>query len=707
MARTSSHLSGIRLVAGVILLAQSTSWAGDRVFFNRGSVDLRNIQQIMQKNQSELNQDLLIQFHKPVQRSEQLKLQQLGLQILGYLPEDVLVVRGSLSVANQAQKENSNIRVVQVYPADMKLSVDLKPMSVFSAEKNHNYLIKTFTLADTARLSQSLLKIQGTDVVVAEGKSILIQTSEKNILKIAALVGVEHIQEPPVMKTMDMKFDEDLTVSTQATGDFSDLVGNESGHQVMRFDSVWKSGFKGQNQVASMADTGLDTGDMNTVSPDFKSALVDGQFFAPFAKSWEDPMGHGTHVAGSIVGRGLASSGKIHGGATEAGFVAQSMWSPMMENLMVPGKLGNMFAKAYEKGARVHSNSWGSAANFGGYDNFAIQVDEFMFQNPEMLVIFAAGNSGVDKDKDGRIDANSMASPGTAKNALTVGASKNVTATGGIQKYIRELKSSADNWPAEPILSSKLSDNENGMAMFSSRGPTKDGRIKPDISAPGTNILSDRSHHPKAEALWGAYNADYAWSGGTSMATPLVAGAATVTRQILQEKYKVAKPSAALVKAVLMNTATDMFPGQFGEVGAARGQELLTRRPNSDEGYGRVNMETLNTRALKVVDQTSGVAQGETQTVDFEVTQENTVTINLVYTDAPGSANASQALVNDLDMGLFNAQGQALAQVADHTNNHEYIEQKLPVGKYQLKITGYKVPQGMAGKQPYAVVIGF
>lgn len=709
------------LIATVII--HSVSWAGEKVFFQRKTFDpLQSQTQLLQleensrgstvfsESYSNLDQDLLVQFHQPVSFQEQKQMKSFGLKVLGYLPEDVLVVRGSWSLARKAQAQNKNIRAITPYPAEVKLSLGLTPMSVFSVEQTHKYLIQTFTAEDAKKVAHLIDQKNYGLVLSSEGKSILLQTAEKNILAIAGWTGVEHIQEPVAMKTMDMDLSADAEKpsdqQTLAAGDYSDLVGNESGHSVMRFNSIWSAGYKGQGQIASMADTGLDTGDLNTISADFKNAIVDGEVFAPYGKSWEDPMGHGTHVAGSIVGRGVVSSGKIHGGATEAGFVAQSIWSPMMNNLMLPSKLGSMFGKAYEKGARVHSNSWGGGANFGAYDNFASQVDDFMFQNQEMLIIFAAGNSGVDKNKDGRIDANSMASPGTAKNALTVGASKNVTSTGGIQKYIRELRSSADNWPAEPILSSKLSENENGMAMFSSRGPTTDGRIKPDICAPGTNILSDRSHNPKAEALWGAYNADYAWSGGTSMATPLVAGAATVTRQMLQDKYKVASPSAALLKAVLMNTATDMFPGQFGEVGAAKGQELLTQRPNSDEGYGRVNMDTIMQRALVLFDDTVGVAQGETKTYDFDVKQDTLVTINMVYTDAPGSTNAARALVNDLDISLVDSQGQILANPADHTNNHEYIQQKLNAGHYQLKVNGARVPQGKAGKQSFALVVG-
>ncbi|MEK7790051.1 MAG: S8 family serine peptidase, partial [Deltaproteobacteria bacterium] len=102
---------------------------------------------------------------------------------------------------------------------------------------------------------------------------------------------------------------------------------------------------------------------------------------------------------------------------------------------------------------------------------------------------------------------------------------------GGIQKPWGKFKEADKKWGAEPIASDMPSNNPNGLAAFSSRGPTPDGRLKPDVVAPGTNVLSARSHMPNSEKLWGEYNEHYLWSGGTSMATPLVSGSAALVRQ--------------------------------------------------------------------------------------------------------------------------------------------------------------------------------
>jgi serine protease AprX len=439
---------------------------------------------------------------------------------------------------------------------------------------------------------------------------------------------------------------------------------------------------------------------------DFAGMVPEGHIFGLFAKSWEDPMGHGTHVAGSVMGTGVASGGKIRGGAFESRMVAQGMWSPMLNNLTVPTKVADLFSKANTAGAKIHTNSWGSARNLGAYDSFAQQVDEYTAANPDMLVIFAAGNSGVDMDKDGRIDYGSVSSPGTAKNVLTVGSSKNLVSNGGIQRMLKELRIGQQNWGAEPLASSRLSDNAQGLAPFSSRGPARDGRLKPELVAPGTNILSNKSMHEKAEDLWGAYNSDYVWSGGTSMSTPLTAGAAAIVRQYLIEDRKIAAPSASLVKAVLMHTATDMFPGQFGAIGKARGQEILASRPDNDQGYGLVDVQKATTLGgALLVDEQNGLATNERHTYQVRVDRSAKLTATLVYTDAPGAAAAAKALVNDLDLVLIDAQGNETT-LSDRINNSEMIETDVPAGSYQVQVRGFNVPQGIAaGKQPYALIV--
>src|SRR5262249_49515751 len=154
------------------------------------------------------------------------------------------------------------------------------------------------------------------------------------------------------------------------------------------------------------------------------------------------------------------------------------------------------------------------------------RADQFMWDHPDMAIFYAAGNSGTDGTPgalgfctggNGVIDPDSLLTPATAKNVISVGASESDRASGGRGALPWLLLSFC--FATSPVATDLIANNANGMAAFSSRGPTDDGRIKPDLVAPGTNIVSNKSHYPGATSLWGDYesNSNYVYSGGTSM----------------------------------------------------------------------------------------------------------------------------------------------------------------------------------------------
>jgi hypothetical protein len=144
------------------------------------------------------------------------------------------------------------------------------------------------------------------------------------------------------------------------------------------------------------------------------------------------------------------------------------------------------------------------------------------------------------------------------------------------------------------------------MADFSSRGPTADGRLKPEVVAPGTWVLSVRAAQAPDGSFWGNFNQDYAYMGGTSMATPLAAGGAAVVREWVNKARGIAQPSAALLKALIVNGATQQ-PGQ--------------PLASNDSGYGRVDLKNTVTANYVVMDdhvqglQTDGVVSYTVQVV--------------------------------------------------------------------------------------------
>lgn len=694
-----------RKIVGVLIyiLISNNAVAGDVLHFKNAKLQ-RGMERFSLESEGQEAQTRfqVVQFKNKISAKDIKAIKALGAQIHRYIPDDaVLIELKDLSHLSQI-KTLAGINNVEAFTAELKLSSELQ-----NVRGNTKVVVHTF---GKNNLNSILQQISNREILKQDNNSFALELSPQSIHSLAQMEGVEWIQALPSLEFFDYDIKANLEVTAAiplaAPTTVEQLTGFESGTKLMNFESAWNKGYTGKNQVVAYSDTGLDVGTTAGIHPDFTDAVMKGFAYGLFSTSWSDPMGHGTHVAGSILSRGNSSKGILKGGAFEAKLVVGGMWSTLINNLMPPQDATVMFKDAYQLGARVHSNSWGSSQNLGAYDAFAQKVDEFAWNNPEMLILFAAGNSGADKNKDGKIDVDSIGSPATAKNVLTVGASENIT-EGGINANWGKLKdqSGSPMFPTEPIASDKVSDNAKGIAAFSSRGPTDDGRIKPDIVSPGTNILSTKSHDKKAKDLWGPFNSDYTWCGGTSMATPLTAGAATVVRQYLMQTVKLNQPSASLLKAVMMHTATDLYPGQYGAIGKDKGQELNTTRPNVDEGFGLTNLDrATNLAGDYIVDEKLGVGDGSSKTFTVTASVPTELEVTMVYTDAPGSPSASKALVNDLDIQITQ-NGKVLRSGSDHLNNFENVKTMVQKGAIQITVKGSRVIQTRAqSKLPFALV---
>ncbi|MCL4558671.1 MAG: S8 family serine peptidase [Deltaproteobacteria bacterium] len=205
----------------------------------------------------------------------------------------------------------------------------------------------------------------------------------------------------------------------------------------------------------------------------------------------------------------------------------------------------------------------------------------------------------------------------------------------------------------------------------------------------------------------------YMFLGGTSMATPVAAGSAAIVRQWLASQG-ITDPSAALMKAVLINTAHDMYPGQYGT-----GRYLeVPRRPNGVEGWGRVDLSRLLVPSgdwrIHTFDYPvgSGMTTTGQRALDFEVLDHDPLVATLVWTDYPASPGASTDIVNQLEMSVVGPAGRTYypngMDRPDLVNNVQQVEIQDPVtGIYRLTVKGHNVPEGAlpAGDQPYALVI--
>jgi subtilisin family serine protease len=346
-----------------------------------------------------------------------------------------------------------------------------------------------------------------------------------------------------------------------------------------------KIGLSGEGEIIGVADTGVDK-----THPDLAKRLLGASAWGRKGVT-DDPDGHGTHVAGCAVGDGTASKGEVMGAAPQAKVFVQSILDKNGTLGGLPKDLTELLQEAYDKGVRIHNNSWG-AYIFSHYSNNSFDIDRFVVNNPDMLVVIAAGNQGLGIPRDangpmnaaqGLVDWPCVAEPATAKNGLTVGASRSSRKAGGYAELTWQ-DVWPDRYPHPPIATERISSNDQCLAAFSSRGPSNDQRFKPDVVAPGTDIAAARSKDAPKHKFWGAYpkNKQYGFMGGTSMAAPYVAGCAALVREWYRTKGKWATPSAALLKATLINgtrriAGTDAVAPLDGE-------------PNYHQGFGRIDM---------------------------------------------------------------------------------------------------------------------
>ncbi|CAM9132446.1 unnamed protein product, partial [Laminaria digitata] len=359
-----------------------------------------------------------------------------------------------------------------------------------------------------------------------------------------------------------------------------------------------------------------------------------------------------TEHGGMARGAKLAIFDTFAGDLTLVDFPGNGLWEPCLG-----------------AGCKLHSNSWGGDLNCT-VDPLDVEYDDFMYKNPENLLIFAAGNSG--DVTDGRTVC-TIASPAIGKNALAVGA----TSSG----ETRLSRTGEDG---------KAADGTNGwgdvdtVAYFSSYGPTQDGRIKPEVVAPGDAIYSAAGDGSDTHScrLW-AY-------AGTSMACPIVAGASAMVRQyFLDASFYFDdvtergwcdddacmrgsfSPSSATIKALLINSANLM--GGSSE-------------PDGHRGFGRIHLEMGmplegdGDLALFVADSANTSIPELTQhEFSFEVDAGAGLDFRatLSWIDPPATALATVQLVNNLDLVIFSPSGTThtmwASGVADNVNVNERV----------------------------------
>ncbi len=640
------------------------------------------------------------------------KLVGLGVEIIGFLPNQAYVVRHG-GVAPAQLQALAGVRWAGAYEATWKVHPSLLAPPVASAVTLE---IEGFAGESATRIGRALRKSVPAAVVE---------------------LAREDLRSPRIRITVPADRAQQLVVAA-ATLDGVAWVGsfieprlhNDESIGPMQANAatgtpIWDRDITGTGQIVAISDSGLDrneswftrydngSGVVNmltdadnplppAVGATFTTRKVYGYWVQPGATGYDNnadcgggPTGyHGTHVVGTVAGdRGATATptDPAHDAAGDDGMApnAQILFQDIGNDttgcLSGLGNLRATIAQASAGGAHLSNNSWGAPSS-GAYAGNDVDVDAATWDVQDLLFVVSAGNNGP--------GAATIGSPGNAKNALTVGANGH--------------------------------GNSTAIAGFSSRGPTQDQRIKPDIVGPGSAIVSaaGNSNDGPLEQVGTTRTLS-----GTSMSAPTVTGSAALLRQYFEDGWYPrgartpadrVDPNGAMTKALLLN-----------------GTAVLGTWPTNTFGWGRLWLESNlyfnagvgggagDTRRMRFWERerVAGLATGEQHTYTLQsVGAGEDLRVSLVWFDPEGGLGAAISLVNNLDLEVVAPNGTDVYRgnvfvagasspntgTADARNTVEQVLIAAPVaGSYQIRVRGGAVPgngREFSTRQGYALV---
>lgn len=550
----------------------------------------------------------LVQMTGPIYETWIEELKTDGIEVLGYIPHYALIVRADVEQIIQA-KTKSFVQWTGIYQPAYKLEKDLQNL-----EGTIHTTVQVFPNEDIDDIAQQIREM-GFEVTQIENhvlcKTMDVVLDIEQLSDIARIPGVLWIQEwfEPTPCNLNCQW-------VTQTGWRSSIPSNPGARQ------VWYNGVVGNGVVLNTTDTGITTNHQQFYDPSYP---ITGTGVYPNHRkvvAYKNYQGaafgdvggyHGTHVNCTVAGDDTTQGSQPYDGMAKKARIYFVDIGNASGGLVVPTNLTAMYdtihlGRGLPYTILQHSGSWGWGNSSGTYLLQDASTDAYIYANPDFLNLYAAGNE---------YSSRTIRNPGIAKNVLTIGAMLNST-------------------------------NSTQIASFSSRGPTLDNRIKPNIMAPGdgTNLWA---------GLWsanGAGTSGYKGMSGTSMATPATNGAIGLIRQYLLAGFypsgaantsdSIKYQSAALLRAMTMVSADPNV-----------GYTI----PNSNVGWGRIDVDSVlffagNSRNLIIIDDTIGVTTGVSITDSFIVNSAIPLRVCMAWTDTAASSGANSTLVNNLHLEL-------------------------------------------------------
>jgi hypothetical protein len=650
------------------------------------------------------DQIVLVQFPGPVTARQVRALRAASLRVYTYLPDNAFLVKVPARSLTRARLATLGATWSGPWHPAYKISPALAAVAPTTDKAPEDYRPVLLHIFPDADLSEVVRQIRDLGLQAVVGSQRGRSFSRVRLLLSPTEIAA-HREELARLRDV---FWIDLEGRKALRNDTTVWVG-QSGLSGGQTTPIFAQGIFGEGQTVAIVDTGIDpdmcwfrdtarglpptnacnggtvvdTNQRKVIAVDF---LWSTECSGGISNSEWDTQDHGTHVAGTVAGDNFANlllHDTADGMAPGAKLVIQDAGFRTDNCGDLPGigcpvvDLNPIFQQAYNQGARLHTNSWGDNENATVQNNYSAgsqDVDEFMWNHKDFLIFFAAGNSGP--------GSGSVGSPSTAKNGVSVGATLRSTSA-------------------------------NSMASFSSCGPTTDGRLKPDVTVPGSSIVSANNDLSASTNNCGTLSLS-----GTSMASPGAAGLTALIRQYFTEGWYPTgtevstngfTPSAALLKASLINSAVNMTG--------------TTAIPANCQGWGRVLLDNAlyfngQTRKLWVKDNAAAFATGSTsedRTFTFSVSSGESFKATLAWTDFPSTPAAGTNLVNDLDLivagpggttwrgNVFSGGASATGGTADRRNTVEQVLLASPAaGVYTVTVRSFNVP---SGPQPFALVV--